>query len=116
MSLLDARHTYLALERKVLNRCMETITSLQKLYEKFRAIGLVHTQDDFSRLCGRTPTWFSSLKARGIPLSAAASIVLQIRLNEFIASGVDPCARELATQLADEIMQMTRERCVREVD
>ncbi len=49
-------------------------------------------------------------------MSAAASIVLQIRLNEFIASGVDPSALELATQLADEIMQMARERCVREVD
>lgn len=93
---------------------MQTNTSLQILYEKIRSIGLVQTQDDFSRLCGRTPTWFSSLKARRIPLSAAAAITLQSRLNEFIASGVDPSSQEIASKLADEIMQMARERCVRE--
>ena len=115
MSLLDARHTYLAREARVLNSCMKRDTSLQHLYKKFQAIGLVQTQDDFSRLCGRTPTWFSSLKARGIPLSVAAAITLQIRLNEFIATAADPCTQELAARLSDEIMQLARERCAKEM-
>ena len=115
MSLLDARHTYLAREARVLNSYMKKDTSLQNLYEKFQAIGLVQTQDDFSRLCGRTPTWFSSLKARGIPLSVAAAITLQIKLNEFIASGADPSTQKLAARLSDEIMQFARERCSKEM-
>ena len=115
MSLLDARHTYLAREAQVLNSYMKKDTSLQNFYEKFQAIGLVQTQDDFSRLCGRTPTWFSSLKARGIPLSVAAAITLQIKLNEFIASGADPSTQKLAARLSDEIMQLAHERCSKEM-
>jgi hypothetical protein len=34
--------------------------------------GLANTQYAFSRLCGRNPTWFATIAARGIPMSIAA--------------------------------------------
>lgn len=34
--------------------------------------GLADTQYAFSRLCGRNPTWFATIAARGIPMSIEA--------------------------------------------
>ena len=113
ISLLDTRHTYLAFEARMLNSCMKEKTSLQHLYQKFQSLGLVQTQDDFSRLCGRNPTWFSSLKARRIPLSTAAAITLHMRLAEYIDGGLNPTVQVLAEELSDEIMQFARSRCNR---
>ena len=97
----------------MLNSCMNEKSSLQNIYQKFQSLGLVQTQDDFSRLCGRNPTWFSSLKARRIPLSAAAAITLHMRLAEYINGGLNPAVQVLAEELSDEIMQFARSRCNR---
>ena len=42
------------------------------VYQLVRDAGLARSQHQFSRLCGRNPTWFASIAVRGLPMSIAA--------------------------------------------
>ena len=44
----------------------------KSVYYLVRDAGLADSQYQFSRLCGRNPTWFASIAVRGLPMSIAA--------------------------------------------
>lgn len=54
---------------------------MQHIYEELKELRVVSSQSDFSRLCGRTPMWFSCLKARDLPLTSDAALTLAYRLR-----------------------------------
>lgn len=53
----------------------------QKIYDELYEMNVIQNQADFSRLCGRTPTWYSCLKARQLPLTSDAALTLAYRLR-----------------------------------
>ena len=85
-------------------------TFLQTVYQQFNTLGLADTQDEFSRLCGRTPTWYSSLKARRLPMSTAAAITLHTKLGQQISAGMPRRLRPLARAVRKELLQFARNR------
>ena len=60
---------------------METNNILDRIYAELKALGVVANQYDFSVMCGRTPAWFSCLKARRLPMTTDAALTLAFRLR-----------------------------------
>ena len=56
---------------------------LESLFQSCKQLGLVETQYDFSKLCGRNTTWFSASKCRNLPISSHAAITLSVRLKRY---------------------------------
>ena len=78
--------------------------------------GLVNNQYEFSKLCGRNPTWFSTVAARGIPMSItalgtlAANIILSAELEPDASR--KPRLFALHAKLLDEIAVRCRAKAV----
>ena len=56
--------------------------NIKSLYTNLRNIGVVTTQYEFSGLCGRKKTWFSSIKSRQRPITIAALYFLAHNLAQ----------------------------------
>ena len=56
-------------------------TKILDLYGFLRDAGVVESQYDFSRLCGRSPSYASSLKSQGKEISLAAMASLARNLG-----------------------------------
>ena len=54
--------------------------NIAKLYSDLHDNGLVQSQYEFSKLCGRKKTWFSSIKCRNRPITIAALHALSLNL------------------------------------
>ena len=65
----------------MINIFMKNKTYLTSIYDDIKALGIIDTPYDFSRLCGRTPAWYSCIKARDLPLTADAALTLSISLR-----------------------------------
>ena len=83
----------------MLNKHMNNTEFLTQLYYSVHALGLVKTQDDLSRLCGRAPAWFSSIKSRNIPMSTSAAITLRLRVTDEMTSTIPRRLKPLAKQV-----------------
>ena len=56
--------------------------NIKSLYTNLRNIGVVTTQYEFSELCGRKKSWFSSIKCRDRPITIAALYFLNHNLAQ----------------------------------
>jgi hypothetical protein len=65
----------------MINNYMNYNHPIQHIYEELKELRVVSSQSDFSRLCGRTPMWFSCLKARHLHLTSDAALTLAYRLR-----------------------------------
>ena len=74
-------HTYLASASQMLNKCMKNEHHIDNIYKDVKALGLVANQLEFSVLCGRTPAWFSAIKARSLPITTDAMLTLSYNLR-----------------------------------
>ena len=78
--------------------------------------GLVKNQYEFSKLCGRNPTWFATVAARGIPMSIAAlgtlaaNVVLSAELEQDAKR--KPLLHRLHAKLLDEMAVRCRANAV----
>ena len=66
---------------QMINIFMKNRTYLKSIYDDIKALGIIDTPYDFSRLCGRTPAWYSCIKSRDLPLTADAALTLSISLR-----------------------------------
>ena len=92
---------------------MNNTQFLSNLYKSIQALGLVETQDDMSRLCGKTPTYFSCIKARNIPMSTSAAIALRMRLTDEIAGNMPRRLKPLARQVTETLDAFAQARSVK---
>ena len=92
---------------------MNNTDFLSQLYTSVHALGLVKTQDDLSRLCGRAPAWFSSIKARNIPMSTSAAITLKVRLSNEMTSSMPRRLKPLAKQVAETLDAFAQARSLK---
>ena len=84
---------------------METNIFLARVYADLKALGLVANQYDFSELCGRTPAWFSTLKARRLPMTTDAALTLSHSIRRLAASMVDAAQHDAAVALSDRVLE-----------
>ena len=103
-------HTYLASASRLLNKCMKNSQYLEDIYESVKALGLVENQCEFSVLCGRTPAWFSAIKARGLPLTADAALTLSLKLKSLAETDVDVERCATALNISDELIERVEKR------
>ena len=73
---------------------MGNIHFIENTYENLKALGYVANQYDFSVLCGRTPTWYSAIKARKLPMTADALLTLSYNIKTQASSADNSAAAE----------------------
>ena len=76
---------------------------LQNIFLRLLAIGVVKSANDFSFMCGRTPTWFSSVKSRDLPLTSQAALTLSMSVRERIDSVI--CDKSEIIAISEELLQ-----------
>lgn len=88
----------------------------QMIYEQLRSSGVVHSQYEFSRLCGRCVSWFSSSRCQQREITTAALTNLAINLEARIIG--EKCAirtqrlRDLARRVRREMWRRSLARIV----
>lgn len=65
------------------------MTNLSSLFTRFRNLGVVKTQGEFSLLWGRRPSWFSSSLCRGRQPSLDALARFYVSLKDISTDAVD---------------------------
>lgn len=80
---------------------MNSVNIYQQLYQS----GIVKSQYEFSRLCGRKKTWFSSIKCRHRTLSVAALYILARNLQRQ-SQQPSPLQLDLAVTSAQVLKQL----------
>ena len=83
----------------------------RSIYQQIREAGVVASQYEFSRLCGRSKTWFSCLAARDLSMSITALGVLTANVERIALAEADA---ERACQLKvfrDHLRQEMDRRC-----
>jgi len=81
---------------------------LNSIYNDVKALGFVANQYDFSVLCGRTPAWFSAIKARRLPITADAYLTLSFNIKSKAASIVDAATYQSALMLSGRLLEQAQ--------
>ena len=92
---------------------MKNSQYLDTIYNDVKALGLVDNQCDFSMMCGRTPAWFSAVKARGLPMTTDASLTLSSNIAEQAKSILDPIKHESAVALSSRLIIEAQSKIMR---
>ena len=79
-----------------------------------KSLGLVKSQYEFSKLCGRKRTWFSANKSIDRPISTAAAAILSMRLAEHAKQGLQGAEKRDAERLSEVLLKIIRDRAMQE--
>lgn len=101
-SKLQLTHTYLVSAIRLLNKYMKNRDYIQNIYLRLLALGVAKNSIDFSLMCGRTPTWFSCVKSRDLPLTSQAALTLSMSVRERIDSVISDKMEIIA--ISDELL------------
>ena len=82
----------------LLNKFMSNITAQdednlrvdQRLLIELKKLGIVETQYDLSRLCGKNPSYYSTMRAKGYGLKLGSLVLLSSRLRQRSSEVNDP--------------------------
>jgi hypothetical protein len=83
---------------------------IDNIYMDVKALGFVDNQLEFSVLCGRTPAWFSAIKARSLPITTDAMLTLSYNLRSRAkdAGDISICngAKTLSVRLIEDAQEL----------
>lgn len=85
------------------------LMNITAIYHQLHDIGVVKSQYEFSKLCGRRNTWFSSIKARNRSASVGAVYTLANNLKSQ-AQRSSPIQVDLALASA-QLFKLLEKRC-----
>ena len=90
---------------------------LDTIFDEVKQLGFVSNQYDFSVMCGRTPAWFSAIKARRLPITSEACLMLSYNITRKASLIVDVdmhCRAVLLSQkLIEDAQKKAREKASR---
>ena len=95
---------------------MNTKELIQNVYEELRELRVIDNQSDFSRLCGRTPMWFSCLKARDLPLTSDAALTLAYRLRRIAKNSLCEDTHDRLLRVGDALLEMSYAKVASRMD
>lgn len=81
---------------------------LDSIYQDVKALGLVNNQWDFSIMCGRTPAWFSCIKARNLLMTTDAVLTLSHNIRMKAQNTVDESTYAQAVALSDKLVALAQ--------
>jgi hypothetical protein len=79
---------------------------LQSIYETVRTMGLVQSQYEFGKLCGRKESWFSCAKSTDRQMSMGALVSLAVSLDQIPTERVPRKLRPMRKELVNSIWNM----------
>lgn len=89
----------------------------QRLLAELKRLGIVETQYDLSRLCGRNPSYFSSMMAKGYGLKLGSLMLLASRLQRRGNEVADARVGMVLHQADRLVRQAIDEKCrLREIE
>jgi hypothetical protein len=83
----------------------------QRLLAGLKQLGIVQTQYDLSRLCGRNPSYFSSMMAKGHGLKLGSLMLLASRLQRRSGEAADARVGMVIHQADRLVRQAIEEKC-----
>ena len=90
---------------------IKTQTLLTKLFGQCKSLGIVKSQYEFSRLCGRRQSWYSASKCRNVQISTEAAVTLSVmiekRAREELPEDIRPYALNLSRLLLETIKEQS---------
>jgi hypothetical protein len=89
---------------------MDTNIFLETIYTELKSLGLVGNQCDFSVMCGRTPAWFSTLKARRLPMTSDAALTLSHNIRLQATTKVDGDRYDHVIALSEAVIRHAQQR------
>jgi hypothetical protein len=95
---------------------MKNSDRFQTIYDSTRALGVVATQSEFSRLCGRKDSWFSASRAVERDLSIGALITLTKALERLPQDRVPRSKRGKLKQLTRTLWLMIESKAMTPVE
>jgi hypothetical protein len=95
---------------------MKNSDRFQTIYETTKGLGLVNSQHEFSRLCGRRDSWFSASKSVDREMSLAALITLTKALERLPAEQVPRAKRTKLKQLTRTLWLMIEAKAMTPVE
>lgn len=84
---------------------MSNIHPTQSIYEELLELKIIENQIDFSIMCGRTPAWFSCIKARKLPLTADAALTLAFKLRRKAQKTICPNTHVRLMKISDRLLE-----------
>jgi hypothetical protein len=83
----------------------------QRLLAELKKLGIVQTQYDFSRLCGKNPSYYSAMRAKGFGLKLGSLTFLASRIRKRSSEVRDPKV-SMVLSYADRVVQEAiEEKC-----
>ena len=95
---------------------MKNSDRFQTIFDSTRSLGIIKTQNEFSRLCGRKASWFSASKCVNRELSLAALITLTKALERLSTDQVPRSKRGELKQLTRTLWLMIEAKAMTPVD
>ena len=86
--------------------------NIHSLYDAVKRLGLADNQYVFSRLCGRTPAWYSCIKSRKFSITPAAAMTLSVSLRMKAQSLPSKTAQDEAIALSALLFDNTRAQII----
>lgn len=83
---------------------------LNSIFTEVKTLGFVCNQYDFSAMCGRTPAWFSAIKARQLPMTADAFLTLSFNIRRKAKTIIDVKTHSAAMKLCDRLLEEAQNR------
>jgi hypothetical protein len=108
--------TYLfSIETQKLNNFMKQEHPIQSIYEDLLELRIIQNQTDFSIMCGRTPAWFSCLKARDLPITADAALTLTYKLRRKAGTSICSDTHDRLMALSEKLLLVTEAQVAKKV-
>lgn len=88
---------------------------IQSIYEELLAMRIIENQTDFSVMCGRTPAWFSCLKARRLPITTDAALTLAFKLRRRARTSICAATHDRLMAISERLLIYAEEQVAKKV-
>lgn len=95
---------------------MKNSDRFQTIFDSTRSLGIIKTQNEFSRLCGRKDSWFSASKSVERDLSIGALITLATALQRLPTNCIPRSKRTKSKQLIRTLWLMIESKAMTPVE
>ena len=80
------------------------------IYNQVKELGLVTSQCEFSIMCGRTPTWFSTIKSRKLLMTTDALLTLNFNVKAKIHLESDAVKKSRAYEICAILIEQAHKQ------
>jgi hypothetical protein len=89
---------------------------IQTIYEELLELRIIENQTDFSIMCGRTPAWFSCLKARRLSITADAALTLAYKVRRRARTSICPITHSKLIAIGDELLEIAEKKIEKKIE